>query len=717
MVSAARFRLDDLLVQEDPYPYYPGLRDHEPVLRTDLGGRPVWVLSRHGDVTSALRDPGTFSSRTTPAPTVLHADPPDQQRLRAMVSGMFSRSAVGPVGPFVAQRSAELLDPLVGAGACDVVDDLAGPLTVSVIGRVLGIAVDDVERLRHLTRLTQEHVRSTRLGHRSPPEAKAASEQLLGFTADIVTSGRFRGEGVVARLADLAARGELSGEECAHYVLLLLVAGHTTTTNLLANSVATLAARPDDLARMRTDPTFVPAFVEEVLRTRPSFQRILRVTTRDVEVSGTTIPAGATVYLLLGSANRDPAAIDAPEQVDPDRRRTPHVTFGHGIHTCLGQWLARLEARTALTAFAQRVSAVRLDPDAPAERLSGGTMNEYGFEHLPVRLEALPPGTRTGSAGATAPRESETAVRVEAKHVAADGVVVLDLGGLDGKPFPPWEAGAHVDLVLDAAPTRQYSLCGDPQDRATLRIGVLRDPDGSGSSRHVHDALEVGDVVRVRGPRNHFPLEPSPRYLFIAGGIGITPILPMIAAAQAAGSDWRLVYAGRRRTSMAFLPELAAHGSRVSVRPKDESGPLDLDELLGTPQDGTLVYCCGPERLLAAVEARCAGWPAGAVNVERFHPRPLAEAAPTEAFEVVLERSGLTLPVPADRSVLDVVEAAGVDVLSSCREGTCGTCEVRVLGGAPDHRDSVLGEVERASGQATMICVSRSTTPHLVLDL
>jgi ferredoxin-NADP reductase len=227
----------------------------------------------------------------------------------------------------------------------------------------------------------------------------------------------------------------------------------------------------------------------------------------------------------------------------------------------------------------------------------------------------------------------------------------------------------------------------------------------------------VGDRVHVRGPRNNFPLVGSPRYLFVAGGIGITPLLPMIRAAEAAGADWRLVYGGRRRASMAFLDELAGYGDRVSVRPQDETGLLDLDALLGTPQPDTLVYCCGPEPLLAAVEQRCAGWPRGALHVERFAPRPQAEPARAVAFDVVLAQSGRTLTVPPDRSILSVLEQAGVGVLSSCAEGTCGTCETTVLEGVPEHRDSVLDEQERERNDCMMICVSRACSDRLVLDL
>ncbi|MER5216176.1 PDR/VanB family oxidoreductase [Streptomyces sp. NPDC002838] len=311
----------------------------------------------------------------------------------------------------------------------------------------------------------------------------------------------------------------------------------------------------------------------------------------------------------------------------------------------------------------------------------------------------------------------EQTLAVATRTRVADGVVSLTLRRQDGRPLPSWTAGAHIDLLLEGGLIRQYSLCGDPADRDAWRIAVLREPQGRGGSAYVHDYLPAGTAVRVRGPRNNFPLRPAARHLFIAGGVGITPILPMVEAAEAAGADWRLLYGGRTRTSMAFLDRLTPYGDRVLVRPQDEYGLLDLAAFLGSPEEGTLVHACGPEPLLRAAREQCADWPAGTLGVERFAPVRETGARSAEAFEVVLARAGLTLTVPPDRSVLETVEEAGVDVDFSCREGTCGTCETDVLDGTPDHRDSLLSEDERATGDTMLICVSRSCGPRLVLDL
>lgn len=293
---------------------------------------------------------------------------------------------------------------------------------------------------------------------------------------------------------------------------------------------------------------------------------------------------------------------------------------------------------------------------------------------------------------------------VEHKEKVADDVVRLTLRDPDGEPLPPWEPGAHVDVELPGS-VRQYSLCGRPEDTTAYQIAVLREPAGRGGSAYVHDELRTGHLVGVSAPRNHFPLVPAERHLFVAGGIGITPILPMLERA----TDWQLVYGGRTRSSMAFTDELARYGDRVMIRPQDEEGLLDLAGLPVGP--GTAVYCCGPAPLLAAVEAL--GFEN--LHVERFTPEP--DDGPRTAFEVELAGSGRVLAVPADRSILDVVEEAGVPVLSSCREGTCGTCETGLLGGTPDHRDAVLTAAERAESEVMMLCVSRSRSPRLVLDL
>ena len=324
----------------------------------------------------------------------------------------------------------------------------------------------------------------------------------------------------------------------------------------------------------------------------------------------------------------------------------------------------------------------------------------------------------TAISPAPAPVGADVAtLRVTSKDVQADGVLTLELAAPSGGRLRDWTPGSHIDLVLPNGLTRQYSLCGDRWDPFTYRVGVLLEPESRGGSTYVHDHLQVGDLVGVGGPRNNFPLVPSEQYLFVAGGIGITPILPMVAPGRDARR--RLAAPLRRpaRGSMAFLGELERYGDRVLVRPQDEYGLLDLPGFLGEPRDGVRIYACGPGPLLAAMERTCADWPPHTLRTERFVAEEAGAPARTAPFEVELARSGTTVTVTPDMTVLEALNEIGVEVLSSCRRGVCGTCETTVLAGRPDHRDALLDDDERDVNDCMYICVSRSRDERLVLDL
>jgi ferredoxin-NADP reductase len=298
----------------------------------------------------------------------------------------------------------------------------------------------------------------------------------------------------------------------------------------------------------------------------------------------------------------------------------------------------------------------------------------------------------------------------------ASGVVSLRLADPNGAPLPAWEPGAHVDVLLEGGLERQYSLCsrvGEP----TWRIAVLREPAGRGGSAAIHDGARQGELLKVRGPRNHFVLVKAPDYLFIAGGIGVTPLMPMLAAAQASGATWRFSYGGRSRDSMAFVDRLAEFG--VVPWPQDEMGLLPLAELIAGCSPETAVYCCGPEPLISAVEQACAAAGRPAPHVERFAPKAIDTTGDhgDHEFTVVINSSGNEYLVPADRSIAEVLQAAGEKLVTSCAEGICGTCETKVISGAIVHRDSLLSQEDRDEGIFMMPCVSRCAGDRLVLDL
>ncbi|MFE0807661.1 PDR/VanB family oxidoreductase [Streptomyces sp. NPDC058794] len=310
--------------------------------------------------------------------------------------------------------------------------------------------------------------------------------------------------------------------------------------------------------------------------------------------------------------------------------------------------------------------------------------------------------------------EQELDLLVHRTTWEAEGVLSVELVHPDGKPLPAWTPGAHLDLHVGGH-VRQYSLCGDPEETGVYRLGILNEPASRGGSRHVHTKVRPGQTVRVAGPRNHFALEPAPSYLFVAGGIGITPILAMARRADRDGIPYRLVHGGRTRASMAFGGELAALGGEVTLVPQDEQGHIDVAGVLADLQPGALVYCCGPEPLLKAVEEAA---PQGRLRTERFAaPAAARDDTDDSAFEVECRTSGVTLNVGPGTSILEAAENAGLSVASSCRDGICGSCETRVLAGTPDHRDFLLSDAERATGETMMICVSRCASDRLVLNL
>lgn len=300
-----------------------------------------------------------------------------------------------------------------------------------------------------------------------------------------------------------------------------------------------------------------------------------------------------------------------------------------------------------------------------------------------------------------------------------ENVISVVFAAPGGDELPVWRPGAHLDVELPSGRLRQYSLCGDPADSRRYRIAVRRIPNGDGGSIEVHDDLTVGSAVTVRGPRNAFAFavpgfgSRATQLHFVAGGIGITPILPMIRLAHRLSLDWSMVYTGRSRDSLPFLAELTEFGARVRIRTDDANGLPTPDDLLPTTAAGTAIYCCGPSpmttMLLAAVRTR----PGIEFHAERFSPPPIIDGVP---FEVELARTGEVLTVPADRSTLDVVRERRPDVAFSCRQGFCRTCRVRVLAGTPDHRDTTLTPAEQHRGDM-LICVSRARDDRLVLDI
>lgn len=312
----------------------------------------------------------------------------------------------------------------------------------------------------------------------------------------------------------------------------------------------------------------------------------------------------------------------------------------------------------------------------------------------------------------------EPQIVVVKKTTVAHDVVLFDLQSADGTDLPEWSPGAHIDIVINENLTRQYSLCGDPDNRSTWHIAVLREDSGQGGSRFLHDSVAEGDLLTFRGPRNKFPLSASNELLFIAGGIGITPLLPMISEAEKVGLSWQLVYVGRSRKTMPFVSELEEkYSDKVKVFARDEVERPQLHDMLSSQDKSLDVYICGPQSFINDVNNATSDNPAVVLHYELFSPKMPNEPVLNSDFEVDLRKTGKIVKVTPEESILDAIRNAGLRVLSSCGEGTCGTCETKVIEGLVDHRDSLLTQQEQELNNTMMICVSRALSPRITLEL
>lgn len=295
----------------------------------------------------------------------------------------------------------------------------------------------------------------------------------------------------------------------------------------------------------------------------------------------------------------------------------------------------------------------------------------------------------------------------------------------NGGLLPGFEPGAHIRVDLPAGGDRAYSLINlDPQANCAsgvphYRVAVRLEDESTGGSRFMHQLAE-GDRITIASPKNDFPLhQGDDPALLIAGGIGITPIVSMTAALAGRGGDYRLHYAGRNRGALAFVDELRElAGDRLAEHYDDEAETaLDLKQLLSGPLESARIYVCGPKGMIEAVQqaAHERGLPRDRVHFELFTNQ--AAAADSEAFEIELASTGEVLTVPPGKTIIEVLEEAGHDILYDCQRGDCGICQTTVISGTPDHRDVVLSEEEKASGTVMQICVSRAKTPRLVLEL
>jgi vanillate O-demethylase ferredoxin subunit len=317
---------------------------------------------------------------------------------------------------------------------------------------------------------------------------------------------------------------------------------------------------------------------------------------------------------------------------------------------------------------------------------------------------------------------TQITVKVARKKQEALDIASFELARPDGAPLPAFSAGSHIDVQVPGGLTRQYSLCNDAGENHRYRIAVLRDAKSRGGSVGMHDAVQEGDTLQISEPRNHFPLVHAQRTVLLAGGIGVTPLLCMAQRLQAIGSAFEMHYCTRSEGRTAFCDEIRASAFTAKVHFHFDDGPreqaLNLPAVLGAPDPGAHVYICGPAGFINFVlqTAQGMGWPSEQLHLEYFSAAPQDTSA-DRAFTVKLASSGKLVPVAADQTVVQALQAQGVEILTSCEQGVCGTCITRVLEGECDHRDMYFTDEEKAKHDQFTPCCSRAKTDVLVLDL
>lgn len=612
-------------------------------------------------------------------------------------------------GPIQAE-AADLIDRLLQRGRFDGVVDFARHLPLTMVTDLVGLP---------------EEVRENMLGWAAAgfdilgcqnARGKAALETALGmrqWAVDNVRPECMKPGSWSAQLSELAASGDIPQEYVQLIIRDYLGPSLDTTISVTGQMIYALGKHPDQWDKIRKEPSLINSAVYEAVRLASPVRSFTRTTTRETVLGGVTIPKGARVMMLYACGNRDERQFPNPDTFDVARDDGPHLGFGQGIHICEGMHLAQLEMRSLLRAMVSRVERIEV-----GEPTIAYNNTIFGFASLPVTFKAAAKPQEITRPAAVNDGWIDAYV-VDRQEVALD-IVSLTIAAEDGGVLPFAEAGSHIDVKMDEGLIRQYSVCSMPQDNGLYRLGILRDANSRGGSSFVHENLCVGARVRISPPRNLFPLHDGPeRSILLAGGIGVTPIMAMAYALKADGRPFEMHYAIRSLSRAAFSKQLQTDfGNDLSLYAEDRNGApgFDLDQVLAKADRNDHIYCCGPAGFIDYVMAKAKqmGWPDSHIHVERFS----GAAVETDgAFQVVAQKSGITIDVPDGTTMLQAVLDAGIDVSYSCETGVCGTCVCSVLEGTPDHRDSYQTDEEKATNTRVALCCSRTKSDWLVLDI
>jgi cytochrome P450/ferredoxin-NADP reductase len=730
------------------------LRAKGPVCRVE----PLGALGflRWADCDAILRDFKTYSAefaRSRPVPgaeeetkidTLLREDPPKHTRVRALMQQAFTPQRVAAMEPHTRELARKLLDDILSAGnECDFLHQFTLPLPSTVMSGLLGVDPSMTETFARWA----NSMMGANTAHAIPDEAARQkryqelardAKDMEAYLLDRIAERRKSPQQDLMTYLIQAAEGgdRLTEREALTLMKLCIIAGNDLTTQALTLTLDCLLDHPEQMRLLADDLSLAANVFEESLRFKGPVIALQRKTLRDVEVAGVKVPAGCVVAPVVSSANHDEAVFDKPEIFDV-RRKIPRVlSMSSGNHQCIGQPLARLEARVAFEEWFARVSSFQRK-GAPVFTRQVGLR---GFDKLPVACQRRPPKA------VKAPEESLVKQTATAEKLAAMSdrqlgldkrqIMTVKIAGVwdvstttklfalvhpSGGLLPKFTPGSHVVIHMrDGGKVyrNSYSLInGAYAEGLAYFIAVQLAPDSKGGSKYMHEKVVRGGELTISVPANYFPVaEHAVKHLLIAGGIGITPLLAHRSHLRLIEQRVELHYTFRSAETAAFVPFLTFQSDpNVHLYDASLGQKLDVPALIRRQPEGTHLYTCGPAGLMdAAVSAaESLGWPPESIHVERFGAGPRKGDEP---FDVVCQRSGKTVHVGVAEHLLDCLERAGIEVPFGCRAGSCGTCEVAVLAGTVIHRDSVLSSAERADGKKMLACVSRGKA-SLTLDL
>ncbi|GAA0683408.1 cytochrome P450/oxidoreductase [Marinobacterium maritimum] len=748
--GAEAFDPFDSAYQADPAEVLRWSRDDEPVFFSPKLG--YWVVTRYDDVKAVFRDNTVFSpanalEKITPssseaesilkkynygmARTLVNEDEPAHLERRRALMFSFAPEELLHHEPMVRRLTREYVNRFVNEGKADLVNEMLWEIPLTVALHFLGVPEEDMGTLREYS-----------IAHTVNTWGRPTPEQQLKVADSVGKFWNYAGKVLEKMRDDPSGHGwmkyairrqkelpEVITDSYLHSMMMAgIVAAHETTAHATANALRLLLENRSTWDRICQDASLIPQAVEECLRHSGSIVAWRRVALEDTEVGGVKIPKGGKLLIANASANHDERYFEDPDSIDIFRdNASEHLSFGYGSHQCLGKNLARMEMCIFLEELTKRLPHMRLSDNQDFKYLPNiafrGPENLFVEWDVSLNPEKTAPEILETSQAIKIGAPSKEAVFREVvidqiRH-EADNVIGITLKNQDGSDFPKWSPGAHIDLMVGEF-TRKYSLCGYNDTPNTLDVAVLREENGRGGSRYIHDTLKQGDTLKIKGPKNNFRLdEKAERYILIAGGIGITPILTMADRLAGLGKDYCIHYAGSTRSSMAFLNRLEQdHAGRCELYPKSEDRRADLKTLVSAADATTRIYVCGPDRMIETLEELCEHLPEDVLHFEHFAAKTESyDTSQDKAFELVLANSGMVVTVEPGQTALNALKAAGVEVESDCEEGLCGNCEVEVLEGEIDHRDNVLARSEKSENKRMVTCCSRAKTHSVKVAL